>query len=165
MSHASLCSVVQAFARAFFSERDFVPERVSYIGSQSGISRARARRVRHNMRELNTSANDKSSQWPMEADPWERVTASRNAGSNVLAGPRFDQGAVHGEVLVRHQALRPLDDVLQEAPRDRLIQQPVASLRERGRIPYRSSIVRPTNQRNSRLQSSCAISNRSLQIE
>ena len=53
----------------------------------------------------------------------------------LLAGPRFDQRAVDREVLVRHQAGGALDHPPEEAPRDLLVQQPVAVLGEHRRRP------------------------------
>src|SRR4030095_15159689 len=56
---------------------------------------------------------------------------------SLLARPGFDQRPVDGEMLVRHQALGPLDDTTKEAARDLLIQKPVTILGEDRRCPDR----------------------------
>jgi hypothetical protein len=55
----------------------------------------------------------------------------------LLAGPCLDQGAVHREVLIGHQALRPFEHPPEETPGDLLIQQAVAILAEYRRRPDR----------------------------
>jgi hypothetical protein len=69
----------------------------------------------------------------------------------LLSRPRFDQCAIDREVLVRHQPLRTVRHTLKEAASDRLVQQPVAILRNTVGSRTGSSFVRPTNHRNSRL--------------
>ena len=75
------------------------------------------------------------------------------------AAPRFDQRAVHREVLVRQQPihLRTRQHRRQEACGDLAVQQPLAILREGRRVPYWSSMPSPTNQRNDRSKSRCSI--------
>ncbi len=53
----------------------------------------------------------------------------------LLAGPGLDQRAIDGEVLVGHQAGGPFDHAPEAAPGDLLIEQPVAILGERRRVP------------------------------
>jgi len=55
-------------------------------------------------------------------------------------------------------------DVFKEGPRDITVKQPIPILGERRRHPH-SSMPIPTNQRNSKLYSSCSISIRSLRTE
>src|SRR5690349_9308964 len=54
----------------------------------------------------------------------------------LLRCPRFDQGPIHGEVLVRHVAPGPLHHPLEEAPRRLLVEQSIPVLREHGGIPH-----------------------------
>jgi hypothetical protein len=61
----------------------------------------------------------------------------------LLTGPGFDQRAIDGEVLVRHQGRSALHDTTEEAARDLLIQEPIAILREDRRRPDRLVHVHP----------------------
>ena len=71
----------------------------------------------------------------------------------LLARPSLDQSAVDAEVLVRRQSLgrRLVDVPPPQALGDLAIQQPVPVLGERARSQTASSMLSPTNQRNSRL--------------
>src|SRR5262249_2880 len=77
------------------------------------------------------------------------------------------QRAVDGEMLGGQEASTASlgDDICKEGPGDVALQEPIAILGEGGRRHTASSIARPTNQRNSRLYSSCSITIRSLRTE
>src|SRR5579862_3540210 len=61
----------------------------------------------------------------------------------LLRCPRFDERPVHGEVLVGHVALSPLQYPLEEAPRRLLVEQSIPVLREHGGIPHPLVHVHP----------------------
>ena len=81
-----------------------------------------------------------------------------------MRGPRFQQRAVHREVLVADQILQPRQQhrVLEEALRDPGVEQSLAIERGRRVIPYRIIHVQAGDQRNNGFQLSCSISRRSL---
>ena len=85
----------------------------------------------------------------------------------LVTRPRVEQPAVHVEMIVGQQPPpgRPGSRLPQEGGCEIAVQQPIPILRERRRRPHAASIPSSTNQRNSRLKSSCSISCRSDRVE
>src|ERR1700756_5818595 len=61
----------------------------------------------------------------------------------LLRGPGLNQRAIHGEVLITHEALRLPVDLAEELLRDRAAQQPIAVLRKHRVVPYRIQVTSP----------------------